>query len=119
MADIPLEEVHDGDGCLSCLTIRELAETSALQTYRYGHQLDHDPINDPLMAWLSETLVATIRYFLKDDCSGIELFKKSDKMPYFLDYEITIIIYSPLRYTGISYLVFLVLAIPEEYFICE
>ncbi|KAG2219831.1 hypothetical protein INT45_006274 [Circinella minor] len=28
--------------------------TSALQAYRYGHQLDHDPISDSLMSWLSK-----------------------------------------------------------------
>ncbi|KAI7858168.1 hypothetical protein BDC45DRAFT_565515 [Circinella umbellata] len=56
--------------------------TSALQAYRYGHQLDHDPINDHLMSWLSETLVVTSRYFLKGNCNDIESMKESDKLYY-------------------------------------
>ncbi|KAG2224490.1 hypothetical protein INT45_010556 [Circinella minor] len=53
-----------------------------LEAYDYGHQIKHHPINDPLLAWLSQALMQTSKFFIPGSSTPIQRFLESDSLYY-------------------------------------
>ena len=51
-----------------------------MDVYNYGHKLDHDPITQPLLSWLSITLMNTAKHFIKDSLGEIAALHEGDNM---------------------------------------
>ncbi|KAG0186409.1 hypothetical protein DFQ28_007905, partial [Apophysomyces sp. BC1034] len=51
-----------------------------MDAYRFGNSLEHDPVTEPMMAWLSLTLSSTSYLFLKDDGDSIHSYPETDKL---------------------------------------
>ncbi|KAI7855876.1 hypothetical protein BDC45DRAFT_534212 [Circinella umbellata] len=54
----------------------------ALEAYEYGQQIKHYPINDPLLAWLSQTLMQTSKFFIPGSSTSTQKFLESDSLYY-------------------------------------
>ncbi|KAG2220148.1 hypothetical protein INT45_013846, partial [Circinella minor] len=89
-----LEEIRDyGDSMLNKIPKElqtKLDEINNLETamdvYNYGHKLVHDPITQPLLSWLSITLMSTAKRFIKDKSREIGGLHESDNMYNFWDF---------------------------------
>ncbi|CDH53141.1 hypothetical protein RO3G_08569 [Lichtheimia corymbifera JMRC:FSU:9682] len=53
---------------------------SPIDAYRFGNSLEHDPVAEPLKAWLSLTLSNTSYLFLKNDKDDIAAYSETDKL---------------------------------------
>ena len=51
-----------------------------MDVYSYGHKLGHDPVTQPLLSWLSITLMNTARHFIKDNSGEISGLHEGDNM---------------------------------------
>ncbi|KAI7857926.1 hypothetical protein BDC45DRAFT_554510 [Circinella umbellata] len=70
---------------------------TAMDVYKYGHKLDHDPITQPLLSWLSITLMSTAKHFIKDKSREIGAKHESDNMYNLWDFFNTIFQESGVR----------------------
>ncbi|KAI9258017.1 hypothetical protein BDA99DRAFT_583608 [Phascolomyces articulosus] len=55
---------------------------SALDVYNYGRLIDHHPIEQPLLAWLSQTLMQTATFFIPGARTSTQNMLESDKLYY-------------------------------------
>lgn len=51
-----------------------------IDAYRFGDFLEHDPVTEPMMAWLSLTLSSKSYLFLKNDGDSIYSYSETDKL---------------------------------------
>ncbi|KAG2210213.1 hypothetical protein INT45_008095, partial [Circinella minor] len=55
---------------------------TALDAYNYGRAIDHHPIDQPLLAWLSQTLMQTAKFFIPGASTPVKNFLESDQLYY-------------------------------------
>lgn len=53
-----------------------------MEAYKYGRQIEHHPINDPLLEWLSHALEQTSKFFIPGSTTPIQKFLESDSLYY-------------------------------------
>ncbi|KAI9260676.1 hypothetical protein BDA99DRAFT_88669 [Phascolomyces articulosus] len=75
---------------------------SATDVYKYGLKLQHDPITQPLLSWLSITLVSVAKYFIKDNSGEIATMLEGDKLYYLWGFINTIFHGTGVRTLGNS-----------------
>ncbi|KAG2218355.1 hypothetical protein INT45_012974 [Circinella minor] len=63
---------------------------SALDAYNFGRLIDHHPIEQPLLAWLSQTLMQTAKFFIPGTRTPVQNMLESDKLYYLWSFLNTI-----------------------------
>ncbi|KAI8137428.1 hypothetical protein BJV82DRAFT_341221 [Fennellomyces sp. T-0311] len=65
-------------------------QDSALGAYNFGRKIEHNPINEPILAWLSQTLMTTAKFFLTDGAYDTDSFLESDSLYYLWSFYNTV-----------------------------